>query len=468
MHVSRLFSRLLVFVGAMVFAMPAFAQAVASDATQAVLNDNASDDLSDEPMQPTMNGSLPRPAELEPQINFWRRVYSEVDSHHGFIHDSRHMNVVYATIEEPHSGSRRANKRALKDQKQLYVNILTTLAQGKRTGLTEQEANVLGMWPSDVTNAQLREASYNVRYQTGQRDRFLAGVMRSRRWMPNIVSTFAAAGLPVELAALPHVESSFDMRAYSSARAAGIFQFTKATGKQYMHISSAVDERYDPLLATGAAARLLANNYRRINDWPLAITAYNHGIDGMVRATKRMHTTDLATLVKDYHTRHFGFASRNFYTELLAAYDVSTHAEKYFGVLPGSDITLYASAKTDAFYHAGSLAKVLGVDLAILRANNPALTPAVWSGKQLVPAGFTLRLPQPQSVAVADLSARMAAIPDSERFDGASGIRIASLHPVRSTPAVQTASFSQPSSPVAVPGTWRADGYTPVPAAESK
>ena len=87
----------------------------------------------------------------------------------------------------------------------------------------------------------------------------------------------SSEGVPRELVALPHVESSFNPRAYSHVGAAGLWQFMRSTGRRYMRVDDVVDERMDPHKASVAAARLLGFNYRQIDSWPLAITAYNHG-----------------------------------------------------------------------------------------------------------------------------------------------------------------------------------------------
>ena len=90
-------------------------------------------------------------------------------------------------------------------------------------------------------------------------------------------------GLPTELAALPHVESSFNTYAYSKVGAAGMWQFMRGTGRRFLRIDAAVDERLDPYRSTEAAASFLEQNYIVLGSWPLALTAYNHGAGGMKR-----------------------------------------------------------------------------------------------------------------------------------------------------------------------------------------
>ena len=140
------------------------------------------------------------------------------------------------------------------------------------------------LWPPDTLPARFAEAVDDVRFQLGQSDRFRAGIMRAGTWEAHIAEVLANLGLPAEIAALPHVESSFDPAAYSKVGAAGLWQFMRSTGRRFMRVDNSVDERLDPFRATEAAAQLLSYNYRLLGTWPLAITAYNHGAEGMLRA----------------------------------------------------------------------------------------------------------------------------------------------------------------------------------------
>ena len=378
---------------------------------------------------PAADIDLPLPDELRPQVDFWKRVYSEITTQQGFVHDSRRM-LVYETVAIPQHLGRRGTQRFVKTRVSKIATALETLAHGKRDNLNSEETQVLSLWPVDVDDATLMQAAENVRFQTGQKEKFAAGLLRSRTWMPYIERTFAHYGLPKELAALPHVESSFNIHAYSKARAAGIWQFLPTTARRFMHLDSVVDERYDPIRSTEAAARLLKENFRTVGSWPLAITAYNHGAEGMRRAVLATGSADIAAIVANYRTRRFGFASRNFYTELLAAWDVSQHAEQYFGVLDPHTLTEFDTVTTDSYYRASVVAQAMGVDLKVLRAHNPALRPAVWNNSRMIPAGFALRVPHDPTSDInsATLAARLASIPAAERFAVAAVTR-----PLRST-----------------------------------
>ena len=273
---------------------------------------------------------FPRPAELEPAVQFWTRVYTEVDTHSGFIHDDLRLDIVYETIKVADDLSSRERRRHIEHAIDTYQAILNKLGSGARERLSDEEQRVLALFPADTPNAEFKAAADRVRFQLGQSDRFRAGLVRSGTWKQYIYDVLDKHGLPRELASLPHVESSFDPTAYSKVGAAGMWQFTRSTGARYMQIDHVVDERRDPFLATDAAARLLADNFSVVQTWPLALTAYNHGLEGMRRAVVQQGTTDIATIVKKYQSRSFQFASRNFYTAFLAALDIDTHAEKYF------------------------------------------------------------------------------------------------------------------------------------------
>ena len=196
--------------------------------------------------------------------------------------------------------------------------------------------------------------------------------------------------------------------------AAGLWQFTRSTGRRYMRIGHVVDERLDPFTATVAAARLLQHNFKVTGTWPLALTAYNHGASGMRRAARRMGTKDIDKIVREYKSRTFGFASRNFYVGFLAALEIDSNPEKYFGKL-----TLDQPAETEVapvpFYgSAKGVAAALGIDVQTLRQSNPSLRPPVWAGLKRIPKGHEIRVPR--ALLAKPLSLLIAEVQESARF----------------------------------------------------
>ena len=249
---------------------------------------------------------FPRPSELERDVRFWTRVYTEVDTNGGFIHDERDLSVVYETVQFPPQLSERGRRQQVRKRKQHYRAILLQLAGSKHQGLNEEQQRVLDLWPPDVSRQTLRAAAYRLRFQLGQADRFREGLIRAGAWEAYIRQTLADMDLPVELVALPHVESSYNPLAYSHVGAAGMWQLTRSTGRRYLRVDSVVDERLDPYRATVAAARLLEHNRDVTGTWPLAVTAYNHGAAGMRRAVRKLGTHDIATVVRQYRSRTSG------------------------------------------------------------------------------------------------------------------------------------------------------------------
>ena len=357
---------------------------------------------------------LVRPPQLEPDIAFWRSIFSEVSTQQALVHDDRYLNVVYGRIEVPSSASPAERRRISEREINYYRTILKTLANGKRSGLTAEEQRVLNLWPANVTNAELRNAMGRLRTQMGLSDRFLAGLKRSGAWRPHIEKQLAARGVPPGLAALPHVESSYNPDSNSHVGAAGLWQFMRSTGQQFMEIDNVVDERRDPFRSSEAAAQLLAYNYSVLKSWPLAITAYNHGLGGMRRAVKQMGTEDIAVINRKYSAPSFGFASRNFYVSFLAALEVQENAEKYFGPVdfdpPRNDVVI----ESPGFIPAAAFAQALGVSQETLRSHNPALLQPVWDGSKHIPQGFTVRVPA--ALVGKTESQVMAALPSGQRY----------------------------------------------------
>jgi membrane-bound lytic murein transglycosylase D len=335
---------------------------------------------------------FPRPDAIKPDIEFWKRVYTEISTDEGFIHDNSHLGVIYQKIRIPDNYSRRARYRHIKRIKHKYETILRTLSRGKRSGLSAEERRVLGLWPKGVSNRELRRATHRIRFQLGQSDKFRAGLVRSGAWKPYILKTLDKMGLPREIAALPHVESSFNHKAYSKVGAAGMWQFTRSTGRRFMRIDHIIDERMDPFKASVAAARLLENNYAVTGAWPLAITAYNHGAAGMRRAARILGTTDIVTVLRKYRSRTFGFASRNFYVAFLAAVEIDSNPEKYFGEIHRNPPVDYEFVDLPGYVSINTVLEATNLSVADLKETNPALRPSVWSGNKYIPKGYALRI----------------------------------------------------------------------------
>ncbi len=337
--------------------------------------------------------TFPQPPELQPDVDFWVSIFTRYTTDQGVMHDARNLAIVYKSIDFPPNWGSRERKREIARQRKSIQAVLSRLASGKRANLTAEEARILALWPEGVSSKALVDASRNIRYQQGLKDRFREGWIRSGRWRDFIHKEFAALGVPAALAALPHVESSYNPAARSHVGASGIWQFTRSTGRRFMRVDHVVDERNDPFAASSAAGKLLAYNYSIAGNWPMAITAYNHGLAGVRRAMRQFGDTAYVDILRNYKGRTFGFASRNFYVAFLAAKEVDQNIERYFPGLVADGPTDYAVIKLQDYLPVRDLASALGVSTRQLAEHNPALQSTVWQGSKHVPRGYEVRIP---------------------------------------------------------------------------
>lgn len=337
--------------------------------------------------------AFPRPAALEPDVRFWERIYSSVTTQGGLIHDDRHLDVVYEQIDFPPVIDPAARIAAIEATRAKYQRILRQLADGDRSDLGAEEQRVLALWPAGVDAQTLRDAASHVRFQLGQADRFREGLQRAGAWERHIREVLRAEGVPEELAALPHVESSFNALARSKAGAAGMWQFMPSTGQRFLHVDGIVDERLDPYKSAVAAARFLSHAYDLLGSWPLALTAYNHGAAGMARAKAGLGTDDIATIVRTWQSPTFGFASRNFYVSFLAALEIDRDPARFFGNVDRLPPDNSRVVRVPEFVPVKAIARASGVDADALRRVNLGLLDPVWKGDRFVPRGYEFRLP---------------------------------------------------------------------------
>jgi membrane-bound lytic murein transglycosylase D len=347
---------------------------------------------------------FPLPQELSANVDFWTQVYSKYDNNVVLLHDELHLNVIYAAlnftkVNEGKSLSE-SRKRSLRRQEirkaeAKYKSILADLAAHRVSkNYPKDQARVEQMFESiSGGSKKYSAAAHRLRTQTCLKNRFAEAIERSGIYMPRMEAIFQQQGLPIEITRLPFVESLFQWNARSAVAAGGIWQFMPSTARSYLKLEIEYDERYDPLRATEAAATFLAENYAALQTWPLAITAYNHGRGGMKRAVRMQKTRDFGSIVTRYRSRTFGFASRNFYAEFIAAAQVYANRDLYFpGVAPNAEID-FEDFPLPLYASASHLAKGAGSDLDKLRAMNPALSSQVWNGNLFLPKKYTLRVP---------------------------------------------------------------------------
>ena len=355
-----------------------------------------------------------QPPELDRDVRFWIRVYTEVTTEQGLLHDDWNLGIVYEVLRFDAGASPRERERVVTAAKARYASLLRRFAAGDTENLTAHEQRILHAFGPAASPAVFRDSIDRIRFQLGQADRFHEGLQRAQSFERNISKVLAQRGVPPEIGALPHVESSFNPAAYSRVGAAGLWQFMPSTARRYMRVDSLVDERLDPYTATEAAANLMLYNYRLVGTWPLTVTAYNHGPGGLRRAQEELGTSNIEVIVKRYQGATFGFASRNFYVAFLAALQVDRNAEKFFGPLTRYPDAESTTVELPDYIGVESLAKAFKVDMGALKVLNPALRPLIWSGARLVPRGYRLRIPG--TPPATEIAAAFARLPASQRY----------------------------------------------------
>jgi membrane-bound lytic murein transglycosylase D len=156
-------------------------------------------------------------------------------------------------------------------------------------GTTEEVTGTAAAPPAqagwDIPNLDHARVDYWIgRFQTDKRSDFETYLNRMGRYASLISTELAKRDMPQDLVYLAMIESGFNPKAYSSAKASGLWQFIGATAARYgLDINRAVDERNDPVKATTAALDYLGDLHERFGSWYLAAAAYNMGENGLTR-----------------------------------------------------------------------------------------------------------------------------------------------------------------------------------------
>jgi membrane-bound lytic murein transglycosylase D len=193
------------------------------------------------------------------------------------------------------------------------------------------------------------------------------GFQRAGRYLPMMREIFKEQGLPLDLINLAHIESAFNYRAFSRAKAAGIWQFIKGTARRYgMSVGYWLDERRDPEKATRAAAAYLKDLYAMFDSWPLALAAYNAGEHKVQRAIDRQGTTDFWALKLPKETQLFVPA-------FMAITIISKNPQRYGFAPPVEEAWETEHVVVPGAVELRAIARSIGADPDLIRDLNPAL-----------------------------------------------------------------------------------------------
>ncbi len=342
---------------------------------------------------------FPAPPELQPQIAFWRNVYSKWGRNRVALHDDRYLDLVYGVLTLPGEIGENQTPEQKDFVKGHQENLRSILRQlefkvAANAPLTPAEQKLVAhIRASSGGPGAIAGTSERLRTQRGMRERFKRGLEISGRYDAAFRGVFREAGLPEDLAYLPHVESSFQNHAASSAGAVGMWQFMPGTARHFGMLNAAVDERRDPVASAQGASRYLGNAHDQLGSWPLALTSYNHGVGGIKRA-QAAYGNDIVAIARHYSGAGFGFASRNFYTEFLAARDIARSPQRFFpeGVRYEPPLNL-DRVRLRQTVNTMTLATYYDVSPGELVSLNKAWNPAAQNGRIALPAGTLVWLP---------------------------------------------------------------------------
>ena len=262
--------------------------------------------------------------------------------------------------------------------------------------------------PTDKKANQAIERSFSL-YTINLKKRFSLWLERSARYIEIMKDILKEKGMPEDLVFLPIVESGFNTKAYSPARAAGPWQFIAGTAKRYgLVIDWWRDERKDPVKSTIAAADYLKDLHDMFGSWSLALAAYNAGEGRIAKALRRTDSDNFWSLLGTTQIRQ---ETKDYVPHFIAATIIANTPEEYgfrdliyHEPFEYDEVTLFVPVDLEV------IAKCAGTSADEIRELNPELRR--WSTPPNL-REYTLRLP----VDTADtFIENLSKIPDEKLF----------------------------------------------------
>ena len=291
-----------------------------------------------------------------PNVHFWFLIYTQFESNQVVIHDKSNLNLIFKVLDfsELH-------------RKELPKNTLYVLQQkisAERLDDLKDELDALAKDPYSLSASakniyrNIKQAGielpikksdrsmfftklkHNLRTQTGQKNFIRDGVLRAMPYQHFLGKYFVDHKLPKELLAIPFLESSFNPKAHSKVNALGVWQFMPLIASYYVpKRTDLADYRSNVGVASVAAGYLMSENFKIMKSWDLAVTAYNSGTKHLLKSKRELASKDvnLEAIIKHSDSGHFGFASKNFYSEFLALAHTLAYREELFDGLHAHD-----------------------------------------------------------------------------------------------------------------------------------
>ena len=243
------------------------------------------------------NSIFKAPLEMRERVNFWKRIYAEVSVDEGLFHLIHHPDVVLGSI----------NLKKIKNSTSLSARQKDLVI---KKVIDNERERIAKKWKiKDIKQ---------IRLQMGLKERMQNALFVSGRYLPMMEKIFKSKELPIELTRLVFVESSFNVNAQSKVGASGLWQIMPFVAKPKGYMQDLYDKRNHPYYATLLAADILKTNYRGLKKWPLAVSAYNHGLYGVKKMVLKSNSGYLPDLIEsEENTKTWGFASFELILEKL-------------------------------------------------------------------------------------------------------------------------------------------------------
>ena len=295
-----------------------------------------------------------------PTVNFWFLIYTQFASSHVVIHDKTNLALIYKVLDFSSLHAKNLSKNIIyvlqqkiseerinkikNDLKFLSKNPFSLDPNSKTIYRMLKDAGIRIPIKKNERQAFFKKLKDNIRTQTGQRNFIKDGIVRSLPYKNFLNNYFKAHNLPPELLAVPFLESSFNPKAESKVGALGTWQFMPLIASYYVPKKSAspqYDYRSNVGVISIAAAFLMKENFQLMKSWDMAVTAYNSGTKHLLKTRRELASTkktiDLEAIIKHSDSQHFGFASKNFYSEFLALVHALAYEEELFSDLHRDD-----------------------------------------------------------------------------------------------------------------------------------
>lgn len=311
--------------------------------------------------------------ELRRRVDFWVKIYSQYSTTQGVFHLTDRPDLILGEID----------LTSIQQNKSINDGLKRKMIELKVKELKKFYVEKYNLDPS------------RVRLQMGLRDRMKKALYLSGKYISHMEAIFKNENLPIELTRLVYVESSFNIFAQSKVGASGLWQIMPSVAKPKGYLNANYDKRNHPIYATKLAAKIMKTNYSHLKSWPLAITAYNHGLTGVKRMVKKNGTEKIEDLISSrLATRSWGFASKNFYACFLAVLEVERNAPKLFGQdLARAEPLSFKEYRLPVRTRKSKILTWFDGSLTRFKHMNPHLNWKAIHNEKMLPAGVSLMIP---------------------------------------------------------------------------